>query len=138
MSIQSHFVGTAGALAALVATASAIAALAPSSAAAQDRPVTIYGDSVDSRTELVSFAKLDLGKSSDQRRLNRRVATAVERVCLRDIGRDGLQDRDYYACHARAWNDATPQIAQAIARSSDLALRGGAPLAITTIRVAAR
>ncbi len=133
MSIISRIGSTAAIVLAIAATAS----LAPSSAVAQDGPVTIYGESTLSRTERVSFAKLDLGQARDQNRLRSRVGAAVERVCLRDIGRDGLQDRDYYACEKRAWDDAAPQIASAIAQSAKLALGGAAPLAITAIRVSA-
>lgn len=131
MSVQSRIANIAAALAALAATAS----LAPSAASAQERPVTIYGEASNARSELVSFAKLDLGNANDQRRLNRRVGAAVERVCLRDIGRDGLQDRGYYACEGKAWSDAAPQIASAIAQSGNLALSRAASL--TAIRVSA-
>lgn len=124
--------------AAFVAALAVTAALAPSSASAQDRPVTIYGEAVNARTELVSFARLDLANARDQRRLKHRVGAAVERVCLREIGRDGLQDRDYYACEDKAWDEAAPQIAEAVSRSNNLALGGGLPLAATAIRVSAR
>lgn len=124
--------------AAIVAALAASASLAPSSASAQDRPVTIYGEAVNARTELVSFARLDLANARDQRRLKRRVGAAVERVCLRDIGRDGLQDRGYYACEDKAWDEAAPQIAEAVSRSGNLALGGGLPFAATAIRVSAR
>lgn len=132
MSVQSRIASIAAALAALAATTS----LAPCAATAQERPVTIYGEASNGRTELVSFARLDLGNAVAQRQLNRRVGAAVERVCLRDIGRDGLQDRGYYACENEAWDDAAPQIASAIAQSGNLALGGAASL--TAIRVSAR
>lgn len=125
-------------VAALVATLVSTAALAPLSASAQDRPVTIYGEAVNARTELVSFARLELADAGDQRRLKHRVGAAVERVCLREIGRDGLQDRAYYACEDQAWSEAAPQIAEAVSRSKDLALGGGAAIAATAIRVSAR
>lgn len=134
MSIKFHLAKAAALVAALVSTA----ALVPSSASAQDRPVTIYGESAGARTELVSFARLDLAQERDQRRLKHRVGAAVERVCLRDLGRDGLQDRGYYACEGQAWSEAAPQIAAAIARSGDMALGGGAAIAATTIRISAR
>ena len=124
--------------AAIVAAFAATASQAPSSASAQDRPVTIYGEAVNARTELVSFARLDLANARDQRRLKHRVGAAVERVCLRDIGRDGLQDRGYYACEDKAWDEAAPQIAEAVSRSGNLALGGGLPFAVTAIRVSAR
>lgn len=134
MSVKFQLTKAAAIVAALAATAS----LAPSSASAQDRPVTIYGEAVNARTELVSFARLDLANARDQRRLKHRVGAAVERVCLRDIGRDGLQDRGYYACEDKAWDEAAPQIAEAVSRSGNLALGGGLPFAVTAIRVSAR
>jgi UrcA family protein len=133
MSVKDQITNAATVLAALGATL----ALAPAGASAQDRPVTIYGEALNAKTELVSFARLDLAKAGDQQRLKHRVGAAVERVCLREVGRDGLQDRGYYSCEDKAWDDASPQIAAAIARSSNVAL-GGAPLAITAIRVSAR
>ena len=134
MSVKFQLTKAAAIVAALAATAS----LAPSSASAQDRPVTIYGEAVNARTELVSFARLDLANARDQRRLKHRVGAAVERVCLRDIGRDGLQDRGYYACEDKACDEAAPQIAEAVSRSGNLALGGGLPFAVTAIRVSAR
>ena len=107
-----------------------------SSAIAQERPVTIYGEALNAQTERVSFAKLDLADARDLKRLKHRVGAAVERVCLRDVGRDGLQDRGFYACKSKAWNEVAPQIAQAVSRASNIAL-GGAPLASTAIRVRA-
>ena len=134
MSVKFQLTKAAAIVAALAATAS----LAPSSASAQDRPVTIYGEAVNARTELVSFARLDLANARDQRRLKHRVGAAVERVCLRDIGRDGLQDRGYYACEDKAWDEAAPQIAEAVSRSGNLALGSVLPFAATTIRISAR
>ncbi len=134
MSVKFQLTKAAAIVAALAATAS----LAPSSASAQDRPVTIYGEAVNARTELVSFAQLDLANARDQRSLKHRVGAAVERVCLRDIGRDGLQDRGYYACEDKAWDEAAPQIAEAVSRSGNLALGSGAPFTATAIRVSAR
>lgn len=134
MSVKFQLTKAAAIVAALAATAS----LAPSSASAQDRPVTIYGEAVNARSELVSFARLDLANARDQRRLKHRVGAAVERVCLRDIGRDGLQDRGYYACEDKAWDEAAPQIAEAVSRSGNLAVSGGAPFTATAIRVSAR
>jgi UrcA family protein len=109
---------------------------APTAAIAQERPVIINADP-NVRTEHVSFASLDLAKPSDQKKLHFRVAGAVERVCLRDVGRDGLQDRGYFTCERNAWDGATPQIANAIARASEIALTGTSSIAATAITVSA-
>lgn len=117
--------------------------LAPSSASAQQDPLFVYAEPSAVRTELVSFARLALAQKRDQQRLHRKVGAAVERVCLRDIGRDGLQDRNYYACESDAWKAASPQIAAAVSRATGLASNtgasnDGAPIAATAIRISAR
>ena len=127
----------------IAAALAATVLLAPSSASAQQAPVFVYAEPSAVRTELVSFAPLALAQKRDQQRLQRKVGAAVERVCLRDIGRDGLQNRDYYACEREAWNAATPQIAAAISRATAMAsnigvLNNGAPIAATAIRISAR
>jgi UrcA family protein len=96
---------------------SGIVALSISSspAAAQDPPVVVYGEASNAQSERVAFADLDLASSRDQGRLHQRVDGAIERVCDRDLGRDGLQDRGYYACAGDAWGNAAPQIAEAVA-----------------------
>lgn len=132
MSVHLNITKTAAVLSALAATL----LLAPGAASAEDRPVFVYGEVANARTELVSFARLDLATERDQKRLRNRVLAAVERVCLRDIGRDGLQDRDYYVCESNSMGAASSQIAEAVSRASNLAL-GGAPIAATAIRVSA-
>ena len=86
-----------------------------SPALAQEPPVVVYGEAMNAQTERVAFADLDLASDRDQIRLHNRVSGAVERVCDLDLGRDGLQDRGYYACANNAWGAAAPQIAEAIA-----------------------
>ena len=134
MSVNVNIAKAAAALSALAATL----VLAPGAASAEDRPVFVYGEAANARTELVSFARLDLAKERDQKRLRNRVLAAVERVCLRDIGRDGLQDRDYYVCESNTMSAASTQIAQAVSLASNLASSGGASIAATAIRVSAR
>lgn len=133
MSVHVHFTKAAAILSALAGTV----LLAPSTASAEERPVFVYGEAANARTELVPFASLNLATARDQKRLRHRVGAAVERVCLRDIGRDGLQDGGYYACESNAWGAASPQIAAAVSKASDLALNGGSPIAATAIIVSA-
>lgn len=92
------------------------------------------------RTVRVSYADLNLAKRGDQRRLKVRVTGAVKRVCLFEDGRAGLQDRGYYGCANDAWDGADPQIAQAVTRASEIAMKGRSSIAPTaiTIRVASR
>ena len=85
-----------------------------SPAAAQEPPVVVFGEAMNAQTERVAFADLDLASVRDQSRLHNRVSGAIERVCDLDLGRDGLQDRGYYACANNAWGAAAPQIAEAI------------------------
>lgn len=132
MLANSHFARTPVA----VAMALAPALGAPSAALAQERPVVIYAEPENARTERVTFATLDLTKARDQKRLHFRVAGAVERVCVRDV-RDGLQDPGYFTCERNAWSGAEPQIANAIARAAEIAMNGSSSLAATAITVSA-
>lgn len=86
-----------------------------SPAAAQDQRFTVYGEANEGQIERVAFADLDLAGAGGQARLHHRVDAAIERVCDLDLGRDGLQDRGYYACAGNAWGNAAPQIAEAVA-----------------------
>jgi len=103
---------TAPVVAALISGLATIAIAAP--AFAQEPPVVVYGG-LNVKTERVAFADLDLATASQQARLNHRVGGAIERVCDLDLGRDGLQDRGFYACANAAWESAQPQIAEVIA-----------------------
>ena len=103
---------TAPVVAALISGLATVAIAAPSFA--QEPPVIVRGGA-SVKTEHVGFADLRLASLSDQARLQNRVGGAIERVCDVDLGRDGLQDRGYYACSSAAWDAASPQIAEAIA-----------------------
>ena len=84
-------------------------------ALAQEPPLVVYGEPLDSTSERVAFADLNLADARGQARLHHRVGAAIERVCDIDLGRDGLQDRGYYRCADAAWGGAAPQIAEAVA-----------------------
>ena len=84
-------------------------------ALAQEPPLVVYGEARASNLERVGFADLNLADARGQSRLHHRVGAAIERVCDLELGRDGLQDRDYYRCADAAWGAATPQIAEAVA-----------------------
>jgi UrcA family protein len=127
--------------AAVLSGVTASLTLAAPSSAAQEGPVMVYAEPQEGvRTVRVSYADLNLAERSDLRRLKVRVTGAVKRVCLFEDGRAGLQDRGYYGCADDAWDGANPQIAQAVARASEIALTGRSaiPLAAIAIRVASR
>jgi UrcA family protein len=100
-------------VAALLSGMAAFAYAAPASS--QETPVFVYGEALNANIERVDFADLKLASLSGQKRLHQRVNGAIERVCDLDLGRDGLQDRGYYACADSAWDGAAPQIAEAVA-----------------------
>lgn len=111
--------------AAVLSGVTASLAFAAPSFAAQDKPVVVYAEPQEGvRTERVSYADLNLAERRDQRRLNLRVASAVQRVCLFENSRKGLQDRGYYKCADGAWEGAHPQIAEAVTRAREIALTG--------------
>ena len=111
------------------------------SLAAQEKPVVVKALPEEGlRTERVSYADLNLAEGRDLRKLNYRVTGAVQRVCLFENSRKGLQDRGYYNCADEAWDGANPQIAQAVARAKEIALTGHSAIPATaiSIRVAGR
>ena len=125
-------------LPAVAASLIALAALAPfQPAAAQDRPVFVYGESESTRTEHVKFADIDLATSAGAKKLQARVGGAVKRVCLFEP-EIRLQPSDYSACATDSRARAQPQIERAIARAQALALSGQPATASAAILVSAR
>ena len=114
-------------------TASLLVASAAS--AAQEKPVVVYGESENSRTERVTHADLNLADPNHQKKLNLRVTGAVKRVCLFEETQVGLQDLGFYSCANDAWDSATPQIAQAVQRAKDIAMTGKSSIAATAITI---
>lgn len=115
----------------------AMALLAPlQPAAAEDRPVLVYGPSENTRVEHVKFADLDLATRTGTKALKARVGDAVERVCVFEP--DIRSRSDYHACANGSWARAKPQIDRAVARASALALRGEPAAISAAIVVAAR
>lgn len=115
-----------------------MAALAPlQPAAAQDRPVFVYGEPQNSRVEHVKFADIDLATKIGTRKLQSRVGRAVERVCLYEP-EIRPQPSDYQECATGSWARAQPQIDRAVARAQALALSGQSTAISATILVAAQ
>jgi UrcA family protein len=106
--------------------------VAASASAAQQKPVIVYGESANVRTEHVSYADLDLANSKDQKKLNWRVSGAVRRVCLFDDDQR-LQYPGYYNCAGDAWDGAKPQIARAVQRAQEIAMTGKSSIAATAM-----
>jgi UrcA family protein len=123
---------------AVVAILTGMAALAPfQPAAAQDRPVFVYGEQESTRTEHVRFADIDLATSSGARKLQARVGGAIKRVCLFEP-EIRLQPSDYQACATDSLAKAEPQVARALARAQALALNGQPAAISATILVSAQ
>ena len=106
------------------------------SATAQNQPVVVRAEPQEGiRTELVSYADLDLTTAKGEKRLNYRVAGAVKRVCLFNDGRIGLQNNGYRTCADGALDSAQPQIANAVTRARELAMYGKSSIAATAITI---
>jgi UrcA family protein len=125
--------------AAVLSGVTASLSFAAPSQAAQEKPVVVYAEPQENvRTERVSYADLNLVERRDQRRLRARVSVAVKRVCLFEDGRTGLQVPAYTRCSTDAWDDANPQIAQAVTRAQQIALTGHSSIPAAAIRISAR
>jgi UrcA family protein len=126
-------------VAVLSGVAASLTNVSPALAQGQDNPVVVYAEPQEGvRTERVPFADLNLAERRDQSRLRARVAGAVKRVCLFENGRAGLQVSSYTHCSNGAWDDANPQIAQAVTRAREIALTGHSAIPAATIRITAR
>ena len=117
----------------------ALTIVTPALAAGQEKPVVVYAQPQEGlRSERVSYVDLNLAERRDQGRLRARVASAVKRVCLFEDGRAGLQETAYTRCSDGAWDDANPQIAQAVSRAREIALTGQSAIPAVAIRIVAR
>ena len=107
--------------------------------AAQERPVVVYAEPQEGfRTEHVTYGDLDLAVAKDQQKLNRRVGSAVRRVCSESNQYRPGVDPIFRACAGDSWAMAKPQISRAIARAEQLAMSGQSSIAAGTIAIATR
>lgn len=106
-------------------------------AAAQQRPVVVYGEQRQLNSERVPYGDLDLSASADRKLLYARVGNAVRNVC--DFAAAPILG-DYRACSAAAWKDARPKIAEVLGRAGQIALTGASATsaAAQTISVRSR
>ena len=130
----------------LVAAAmtSAVLLSGTASAASPSEPVVVTGTrDVEQETRIVSYRDLNLAAARDQRRLDRRVGSAIKDVCAIDeyhAVRTLASFESYRSCSTVAWSGARPQIAAAIAQAQALAgLEGrGQKVATMAITISAR
>lgn len=120
------------------ATAVACATGASALALAQSKPVVVYAEPSEVRTERVSYRDLNLATRTGEKILNRRVGGAVRRVCTEGANGYSPYGQDYLYCARGAWKDARPQIARAIARAHEIALYGKSSIAMTAISITVR
>lgn len=83
----------------------------------------------------VNIADLQLASATGQKRMNRRVAFAVSKVCNPQY--EGALSRGYTRCLETAWNGARPQMARAIEAAQRYAAAGGTDVAVAAISVSA-
>lgn len=128
-----------------LAVATLTSAVLGSSAAVAGTPgerVTVTAPRVaDETTVRVSHADLNLALATDQRRLDRRVGSAIRDVCGASdyhAARTLTNLTFYRACSDKAANNAQSQMAAAIARATNQFAGGGHDIASTAILVSAR
>ena len=119
---------------ALAVTAGGLFAVGPP-ASAQGRPVVVLAPP-DIPTRRVGYADLNLGTSSGEKMLNRRVGQAVRSVCKEAIG-NNFDFHGTIECRDFAWDGALPQMKRAIRRAHEIAAGQTPPIAATAIVLAA-
>jgi UrcA family protein len=84
----------------------------------------------------VSYADLNLAAAAGQTMLNRRVRAAVTDLCIDASGGDDRSMTFQVAltrCSGDAWNQARPQIANAVQRAQELASTGQTTIAAAAL-----
>jgi UrcA family protein len=125
--------------AALAAAIALGAAAYPVHARAPDAVVVVAPADVVVRH--ISYADLNLASAAGEKTLNDRVGNAVTDLCLEAVGGfDGslTQKLSSRACERSAWNEARPQVTQAVLRAGNIASVGvsAIPLTAITIKIA--
>lgn len=125
--------------AALGLTAGAFALTAPP-AFGKSAPVVVTAPAPsDMVRRHISYADLNLASPAGERTLNRRVAGAVSGLCLEATGgADGsfTMGIEIRRCTNSAWEQARPQISQAVQRANEIASTGTSTFAATAITIA--
>jgi UrcA family protein len=119
----------------LVTAGGASVITSPASARTQRLVVTAPADTVSRH---IGFADLNLVSPQGERALVRRVEYGVNDMCLDGSGgRDGSFDSKTYLvrCTGAAWDQARPQIANAVQRARDLAATGSSSIAATALTI---
>lgn len=86
----------------------------------------------------ISYTDLNLASLAGERKLNRRVGNAVGELCSEATGgADGTftMDIEIRKCTNSAWEQAGPQISQAVQRAHEIASTGTSSFAATTITI---
>ena len=87
----------------------------------------------------ISYADLNLASLAGERKLNRRVGNVVSELCSEATGgADGsfTMNIQIRKCTSSAWEQAGPQISQAVQRAHEIASTGTSALAATAITIA--
>jgi UrcA family protein len=86
----------------------------------------------------IGYSDLNMTSAAGERTLNRRVGGAVDSLCSEAVGGDGtdfLYMPARHRCSNTAWDQARPQIAQAVQRARDIASTGSSSLAAVAITI---
>jgi UrcA family protein len=127
---------------AVAALTSALFGATAATAGTPGAPVVVTAPrTVDDTVMRVSHADLNLALAADQRRLDRRVGSAIRDVCGASdyyAARTLTNYAFYQACSKKASVSAQSQIAAAIARAQTQFAGGGSDIASTAILVSSR
>lgn len=115
-------------------TAGGLLIFSPQASARQ--PIVVTAPESDLVVRRVSYADLNLASASGEKRLNRRVGSAITSLCIEAVGPDTHNLGSTIAnmkCARGAWAGARPQIARAVERAQQIAATGSSTIAATAI-----
>jgi|SoiMethySBSTD1v2_1073268.scaffolds.fasta_scaffold1295334_1 UrcA family protein len=100
-------------------------------------PIIVVADS-DIVIRSISYADLNLASASGEATLNGRVGGGIKSLCLEatDGADSGFVPNVWsHKCRTSAWNQARPQVSQAVRRARDIAQNGFSPIAAVAITI---
>lgn len=101
-------------------------------------PHVVVTASPDRLITHVRYDDLNLATATGQGALQHRLGGAINQLCERAMGQDRgstLLRPAMVRCSKSAWDEARPQVANAVQRARDIALTGSSPIQAAAIQI---
>ena len=100
--------------------------------------VVVSATNYDVIARRIDYRDLDLASADGERRLVRRVRSAVHHVCLDAVGSHRGYMTQTATCQRSSWQTTQPQVGQAVQRAREVAANGWSAIAPVAIAISVR